>query len=164
MVWKSLPCLFQCQHHMVCVCDVRCSVGSVCSGKTWKKSQTTDYPHITHRLQFSEMCYGVSREHLQLWCHVSHCISFESVFERVLFVPEKHPSRCLECPWSRPWRLRPQTPSMRNVLTTTEKGFRFPGICFHVCYLTPSHILQPRPDWLLVVVGCVVCNHFQPLR
>ena len=78
---------------------------------------------ITHRLQFSEVCYGVSREHLQLWCHVSHCISFEGVFERVLFVPEKHPSRCLVCPWSRPWRLRPQTPSMRNVLTTTEKGF-----------------------------------------
>ena len=47
MVWKSLPCLFQCQHHMVCVCDVRCSVGSVCSGKTWKKSQTTDYPQTT---------------------------------------------------------------------------------------------------------------------
>ena len=32
---------------------------------------------ITHRLQFSEVCYGAIREHLQLWCHVSHCISFE---------------------------------------------------------------------------------------
>ena len=46
---------------------------------------------ITHRLQFSKVCYGVSREHLQFWCHVSHCISFEGVFERVLFVPEKTP-------------------------------------------------------------------------
>ena len=27
------------------------------------------------------------------------------------------------CVWSRPWRLRPQTPSMKNALTTTEKGF-----------------------------------------
>ena len=78
---------------------------------------------ITHRLQFLEVCYGAIREYLQLWCHVWHCISFECVFECVLFVPEKHASRCLVCPWSRPWRLRPQTPSMRNVLTTTEKGF-----------------------------------------
>ena len=108
---------------------------------------------ITHRLQFSEVCYDAIREHLLVWCHVSHCIHFEVVFERVLFVPEKHPLRCLVCPWSRPWRLRPQTPSMRNVPTTTEKGFSFPGINFHSCYLTPSHILQPRPDWLLVVVG-----------
>ena len=36
----------------------------------------------------------------------------------------------LVCPWSTPWRLRPQTPSMRNVLTTTEKGF-----CVHACVL-----------------------------
>ena len=78
---------------------------------------------ITQRLQFPEVCYGAILEHLQLWCHVSHCISFECVFECVLFVPEKHPSRCLVCPWSRPWRLRPQTPWMRNVPTTTEKVF-----------------------------------------
>ena len=25
--------------------------------------------------------------------------------------------------WSRSWRLRPQTPSLKNALTTTEKGF-----------------------------------------
>ena len=79
--------------------------------------------NVFHGLQFSEVCYGAICEHWQLWCHVSHYISFECVFECVLVVAEKHPSRCLVCPWSRPWRLRPQIPSMRKVLTTTEKGF-----------------------------------------
>ena len=64
--------------------------------------------------------------------------------------------RCFSCVWSRPWRLRPQTPSMKNVLTTTEKGFSFLGICIHV--------LRPGLDLLLVDVGCAVSNHFQPLR
>ena len=40
---------------------------------------------ITHRLQFSEVCYGAICDHLQLWCHVSHYISFECVFECVPF-------------------------------------------------------------------------------
>ena len=81
----------------------------------------TDYKLLTDynsqgcaTVQFMTIC------NLGATCRISFLLN---VYLNVLFVPEKHPSRCLVCPWSSPWRLRPHTPSMRNVLTTTEKGF-----------------------------------------